>query len=333
MGIGLATPATCLAGLWIERRRFAVRLVLVASLLLLASTTEIGPIHPFALVYSLVPGAGAIRVVSTVCLVMLIPAAIGLALACERLIEERRFWAIPVIALACFFEQGATTPAFDVQRIRADEARIAAQLDRDCGAFLYRHWNGNSNGPGYQVMAMWVALGSGIPTLNGYSGCAPPDWPFTAFFDPKKETDSQIRSRVARWLVQATPPGAPAPSKICIVSGRANNSQCVADSVPLEMIAGQSYPIVIQMKNTGSKPWRENRGYALELRADDDSKWEPDYLAVPSTILPDEELSLRFNVIAPSVPGTYPMSWRMLQEDVEWFGCQTPTRWIRVHRP
>jgi len=49
------------------------------------------------------------------------------------------------------------------------------------------------------------------------------------------------------------------------------------------------------------------------------------HLAAAETITPGNSKTFTFNVIAPSAAGTYNFQWRMVHENVVWFGAVTPT--------
>jgi len=128
------------------------------------------------LAYSrLIPGAVGIRAVGRVVLILLIPAALGLASLVEFL--GRRRWTIAawIVVLVCLAEQGVTTETFDAAANRATITGIARQIDRHRVAFYYHPRKGHPR-VHYQLDAMWASLDSGVPTINGYSGYAPRVW-------------------------------------------------------------------------------------------------------------------------------------------------------------
>ena len=91
-GIGPVTMALCVAGLWIARRRPEVQLVVIAfGGLVLMTLTLPGGWSPWVLVREIVPGSAALRAVARVGLMMLYPAAIGLAFVVSHLMQ-RRIW-------------------------------------------------------------------------------------------------------------------------------------------------------------------------------------------------------------------------------------------------
>jgi hypothetical protein len=77
-----------------------------------------------------------------------------------------------LLALLAVLEQARQLPMLDLREEQARVEAIAARVDRKAAAFLHA---GAADVPS-QVAAMWAALETGVPTLNGYSGNEPPGW-------------------------------------------------------------------------------------------------------------------------------------------------------------
>ncbi len=143
-----------------------------------------------------IPGAAAIRAVGRIVLILLIPAALGLALLVEFL--ERRGWVVAawIVALVCLAEQGVTTDTFDAAENRASIAALARRIDRRRTAFYYHPCDNQPNFR-YQLDAMWASLASGLPTINGYSGHFPRD--FVPLFYIDSDPDREVEDVLAEW--------------------------------------------------------------------------------------------------------------------------------------
>jgi hypothetical protein len=50
------------------------------------------------------------------------------------------------------------------------------------------------------IFAMWAELRSGIPTLNGYSGQVPPDWPLADVSMAGPEDRERIPAAIRDWM-------------------------------------------------------------------------------------------------------------------------------------
>src|SRR5262249_14265849 len=127
-------------------------------------------------------------------LLLLLPASVGVALALQRC---RHRWVAAALALACVLEQGRLVPAFSKEANRERVQQVVEQVPPDCQAFLYFPVGPKepSGGTVFQNLdAMWAELATGRPTLNGYSGCNPPDWPFS------DEHPSAVEESLRDWV-------------------------------------------------------------------------------------------------------------------------------------
>lgn len=110
-----------------------------------------------------------------------------------------------------------------------------------------------------------------------------------------------------------------------------NLSQFSSQSVPSTMIAGHSYPVRVVLRNNGSKTWWPSSGYRLgSQNPQDNTRWGMHRVALPGGVAPGQYATFDFTVTAPSTPGSYPFQWRMVQDNVEWFGDFTPSVQVAV---
>jgi RHS repeat-associated protein len=106
-----------------------------------------------------------------------------------------------------------------------------------------------------------------------------------------------------------------------------NSAGYLSQSIPSQMVAGQVYRISIAMTNTGTSLWEP--GLYLLGGLNDDTTWKQ-RVALPNGVPPGQSITFYFDVTAPAQPGTYSARWRMVQEQVEWFGGTTPATIINV---
>src|SRR5439155_5853757 len=92
-----------------------------------------GGFTPWKYIFYLVPGANAIRSVSRIAVLFLIPLCIGFAFLIDRFPPGLALSAV----LICFVEQGRTTESYDKVRARNDVAALAARISTNCTAFYY----------------------------------------------------------------------------------------------------------------------------------------------------------------------------------------------------
>jgi hypothetical protein len=206
IGLGPATTVLAILGLWNLRRTALGRMLGAVAATLFALTLLLpGGASLWALVYLVVPGAGAIRAVARVSLILLLPAAAGAA----AVVDESR-WKKPLlvaVALFSLLEQGRTSPVYDRREARDSAAAIARRVDPASEAFWF-----TVDGPPeskilvetlplrIHVDAMMASLECGVPTVNGYSGWNPPNWPFENLtFAPSDRGAAGIEKCLLEW--------------------------------------------------------------------------------------------------------------------------------------
>ncbi len=144
----------------------------------------------------MIPGATAIRAFGRVVLILLVPAALGLACLVEFLEKRRSAIASWAVALVCLAEQGTTTETYDAAANRATIEALARRIDRGRVAFYYHPIDGR---PFYipHLDAMWASLSAGVPTVNGYSGHSPHSW--NLFFNADVDPEADVAAALADW--------------------------------------------------------------------------------------------------------------------------------------
>ncbi|RPI17373.1 MAG: hypothetical protein EHM58_09465 [Ignavibacteriae bacterium] len=105
-----------------------------------------------------------------------------------------------------------------------------------------------------------------------------------------------------------------------------DNAVYVTQSVPTTMVEGQTYKVIITVRNNGTTTWSPNSstdvsGYKLALVDMGDNNrntgyWGVTESPVTKSIEPGETATFELNIIAPGTPGTYPFQWVMKHGDV-----------------
>jgi hypothetical protein len=204
IGLGIATLVMAILGARELYRIVWGRVVLYSCLAALA-VSFMYPFgwSPWKLVYSYVPGAGAIRVPTRIGLVVLIPVSIAVAMFLNNL--RRPAVAILLLLFVCV-EQVHTTPAYDKFAVRERIDTIVTKIPKDCPAFYCAF--GETTAPDddrywveRHVDAMWAQMATGIPTANGFSGSVPPGWaPLLEEKPLATESDlMRVHLNVMRW--------------------------------------------------------------------------------------------------------------------------------------
>ena len=115
----------------------------------------------------------------------------------------------------------------------------------------------------------------------------------------------------------------------------------VSQSVPASMTAGQSYPVAVTFKNTGTATWSNTSGpgtpNAFSLgpqNPQDNVRWGlspyATRLPVVGTVAPGATTTFTFTIVAPATSGTYDFQWQMVDDFVAWFGDLTPNLKVTV---
>ncbi len=114
-------------------------------------------------------------------------------------------------------------------------------------------------------------------------------------------------------------------------SGGLNNAQFVSQSIPTSMVTGQVANVSVRMRNNGSSTWSSGSGYALASQnPPNNSTWGLNRVALPTSVLPGQEVTFDFTLTAPAAVGLYNSQWEMIQEGVDFFGEVTPNVVINV---
>ncbi len=113
-----------------------------------------------------------------------------------------------------------------------------------------------------------------------------------------------------------------------------NNSQWISQNVPATVTAGQTFPVSVTFKNTGTSTWYSGGVNPYRLgsqNVQDNETWGRLRVELPvSQVLPNTNVTFNFTATAPSTPGQYNFQWKMVKELVEWFGAIPPNRVITV---
>jgi putative Ig domain-containing protein/matrixin/Ig-like domain-containing protein/S-layer family protein len=102
--------------------------------------------------------------------------------------------------------------------------------------------------------------------------------------------------------------------------GGTYNAAFVSQSVPAYMVPGQSYPVLVTMRNTGTNSWSASGFWLGSQNPQDNMTWGLNRVAVTGFTATNSTRSFSFNVTAPSTPGTYNFQWKMGGDSAGFFG-------------
>lgn len=101
-----------------------------------------------------------------------------------------------------------------------------------------------------------------------------------------------------------------------------NISEFVYQKVPTVMGVGEAYTITMQFKNVGDTVWTPGQFSLVTLDDSAALTWAVESVDIKTnTVVPPGGFqTFRFDVVAPSEPGTYSFEWKMKQKGVGVFG-------------
>jgi uncharacterized membrane protein len=97
-------------------------------------------------------------------------------------------------------------------------------------------------------------------------------------------------------------------------------------------MAGLTYPVIMNIKNTGDTNWTKADMYRIgATNPIDNQLWGFARVELPAdvSVKPGENIRLSF-AVTPKVVGTFPMQFQMLKEGKEWFGMKTANQTVKV---
>ena len=110
----------------------------------------------------------------------------------------------------------------------------------------------------------------------------------------------------------------------------------VSQNVPAAMLPGGTYPVSVTMNNAGTLTWPSSGNYPFLLATvnpQDNTTWGLTRVPLPYDIAPGSNYTFHFNVVAPTVPGTYNMQYQMIEQGATVFGEPTQNLAVKVAGP
>jgi hypothetical protein len=127
------------------------------------------------------------------------------------------------------------------------------------------------------------------------------------------------------------------PAALEPVTPLASNALFVSQSPSFgTLMPGETVNVDVVMQNLGGTTWTAAGAHPFRLGSQnpqDNTTWGIQRIDVPNDVAPGAEVTFSFQITAPTVPGTYNLQWRMVEELVTWFGDFTPNIPIVVQVP
>jgi hypothetical protein len=116
-----------------------------------------------------------------------------------------------------------------------------------------------------------------------------------------------------------------------------DNAAFVSQSIQREYLSvGRNYGVSVTMENTGSTTWTSSGDHPYRLGSQnpqDNGTWGIGRVDLPSSVAPGAQVTFNFTITAPSSPGIYAFQWKMVREQVAWFGIPSNSTEVEVKVP
>jgi len=200
-GIGIFAMLLCGVGLWHGRDRRIVRLLVAAVAVLFLITLRLpGDWSLWEPLRHIIPGGTAARAIARVGMVLLYPAAFGIALAIDGALLRRPWWVALLLLGPVVVEQIHRPLTYNKAEARNRVAAIADIVPRDTDAFLLTTTDGPQDRYVHED-AMWVSFSTGVPTVNGRYGKRPGRcWQLRDVHHGNRKKAAKIRANLDRWI-------------------------------------------------------------------------------------------------------------------------------------
>lgn len=111
------------------------------------------------------------------------------------------------------------------------------------------------------------------------------------------------------------------------------DSRFTTQSVPTTLEVGQTAAVEVAMRNLGTETWTPGQYRLGSQNPQDNGNWGLNRVELTAPVPPGQNTTFKFNVTARTTPGTVAFQWRMLQENITWFGEYTPSIPVSVVLP
>jgi hypothetical protein len=104
----------------------------------------------------------------------------------------------------------------------------------------------------------------------------------------------------------------------------ARDSRFITQSVPTTLEVGQTASVEVAMRNLGTETWTPGQYRLGSQNPQDNGSWGLSRGRTDRPVPPGQSTTFQFTVTARTTLGTVAFQWRMLQENITWFGEYAP---------
>jgi len=157
-----------------------------------------GDLSLWQVMREVMPGAASLRAVARVGMMILFPAAVGIAIFMDRT-AKRGVWLMAVLSIVVMAEQIHTPLTFNKKAIEERVTEIASRVPKDADAFLLVSAAGVSRYDPHDTAA-WVAFATDVPTINGRYGHRPQKYRLRKVDTTTSEDIARTRRSLKYWI-------------------------------------------------------------------------------------------------------------------------------------
>ena len=342
IGIGWLTPLLAATGLLLLWRRPGLRVLAIVTALGIALPTYYDGWSAWRTIFDHLPAAGAVRAVTRIGMVLLLPAAIGFTLFMAR--PRWRLRSLLVLGLICTAEQITTPRSYDKLAMRRVIASLAEQVPADAPAFYLTTHGITTSSIKTNIDAMWASIATGIPTVNGYSGKTPPR------FEPLDQVghrddlhNAKVEAELTRWANEHDTDRRQIHWVQYQAKDRAalydHTSEITSVDLPDDFSIERKFVARVEAKNAGRGSWQASGRDRVLLggRLFQGNTVIREFRgSLPHDVSPGEsasgDLPINFDGLQ---PGTFTLRISLLCEDRYWFedlGSTAFAQTLEIHR-
>ena len=108
---------------------------------------------------------------------------------------------------------------------------------------------------------------------------------------------------------------------IVVINTPMPDAAAISNTIPTSMVKGRTYSVTVTMKNTGNIPWSASDQFQLSAGGSAAQfSGASIYMPPGTTVMPNEQYTFKFTMVAPSTTGSYTVKYRMKWENDQSFG-------------
>ncbi len=147
---------------------------------------------------------------------------------------------------------------------------------------------------------------------------------------PIKSGKQSFQWQMRQWSTFFGSPSENTQVQIIGYGGVPNNSEFIYQKVPTIMKSNLSYSVTLHFKNTGRAVWMPGQYHLSPINSASAMDWMIDQVELKNITRQGEFYTFRFDVQAPSEPGSYNFSWQLQHNATGRFGDTNKKLVIKV---